>query len=153
MKFHYLANSVQPNFIINFSHGIPKNLKLAIHFCQCPHFITAAYFYWVGYTCSMSVFTLALKLNSRSRLSLNKETANWSLHNNFRNSMWLHNLCAFLLTWTKWHCWVLHRLQEQTNTVERTNLPHKLITLFKKSALNAKRSISLWTWWNTLRKK
>ena len=69
------------------------------------------------------------------------------------NSAWLHNLCAFLLMWSKWHCWVLHRLQEQTNTVERINLPLKLITLSKESALNAKQSISLRMWWNTLTKK
>ena len=104
---------------------------------------------------SMLAFTLALKLNSRSYSSSKRPPIGHyvMIFISTRISVWLHNLRAFLLTWSKWHCWVLHRLQEQTNAIERTNLPHKLITFSKKSILNAKRSISLWTWWNTSRKK
>ena len=117
------------------------------------HINSCTYNKWLRY--SVFAFTLALKLNSRSRLSSNRPQIGHyimifiSTHNSVR----LRSLCAFILTWTKWHRWVLHRLQAQTNTIERPNLPYKLITLFKESTLNAKWSISLWTWWNTSRKK
>ena len=104
---------------------------------------------------SMFAFTFALKLNLRSRLCSNRPPISHYImvFVSTRNNARLCNLRAFLLTWTKWHHWVPQRLQEQKNDVERVNLPLKINTLSKESALIAKRSISLWTWCNTSRKK
>ena len=43
---------------------------------------------------------------------------------------------AFLLTWTEWCHWVLQWFPEQTNVIERTNLPLKRSTLLREGALN-----------------
>ena len=112
------------------------------------------YLHFISYY-SIFAYTFALKRNSRSRLSSKRPPISHYIiiFVSMRNSTRLHNLRTFLLAWTKWHHWVPQWLQKQANIVERMNLPLKINTLCTESDLVAKWTISLWTWWNTLRKR